>query len=74
MDEKVCHSCGQSKPLDAYPPRADSVDGRRHVCRKCKGAHDTREGGYQWPPDEMAPHWRAWNGAATPGAQLVAVV
>lgn len=30
--------------------------------------------GYKWPKDTMAPHWRAWNGAATPGAQLMAVV
>lgn len=71
METKVCRECGVTKHLDAFPPRADSTDGHRHVCRKCKGRHDTHKG-YEWPADTMAPHWNAWNGAATPGVQLVA--
>ena len=39
LAEKTCRSCGVSKPLDAFPPRRDSKDGRRSDCRECKNTH-----------------------------------
>jgi len=32
---KVCIDCKSAKPLDAFPPRKDSDDGRRNQCRNC---------------------------------------
>lgn len=62
VTHKRCNTCDEYKPLDDFPPRKESRDGRRHICRKCKGKQDTNT--YQPPPDEMAPVWREWNGAA----------
>ncbi len=32
---KTCRKCGESKPIEAYHARADSVDGFRHDCKAC---------------------------------------
>lgn len=35
---KRCSKCGESKPLDEFPSRKGSLDGRRNECRSCTRA------------------------------------
>lgn len=35
MDEKTCSKCKEVKPLDSFPPRKRSKDGRDGWCRPC---------------------------------------
>lgn len=32
---KTCNKCGETKPLDDFPKRKDSPDGRRAECQQC---------------------------------------
>ena len=32
---KTCNKCGEEKPLEQFPKRAEAPDGRRAECRKC---------------------------------------
>lgn len=32
---KTCNKCGEEKPLEDFPKRAEAPDGRRAECRKC---------------------------------------
>jgi len=35
---KTCGRCGDEKPVDAFRPRKDSLDGYRNLCRDCEKA------------------------------------
>ena len=37
---KVCASCGETKPLDAFPRDPKMTGGRRSVCTVCRNARD----------------------------------
>ena len=55
-DRKTCTKCGETKPLDEYPPDLRKRDGRQAQCRACK-----RIAGADWRarnPDH-AKTWRA---------------
>lgn len=58
---KVCRSCGKRKPLEHFPRRSDSRDGRHSWCYKCR-AEDQRERRRALVPpeddDERAKAWR----------------
>lgn len=40
---KQCSSCGDTKPLDEFCARSDSLDGRRGSCRACLAAYKARQ-------------------------------
>ncbi len=38
MPEKLCHACGEVKPLSEFHTRKDSPDGHRNTCKDCINA------------------------------------
>jgi hypothetical protein len=36
--EKLCHACGEVKPLSEFHTRKDSPDGHRNTCKDCINA------------------------------------
>jgi len=38
MPEKLCHACGEVKPLSEFHTRKDSPDGHRNTCKDCVNA------------------------------------
>ena len=42
ITHKRCNTCMTVKPMEAFATRTESRDGRRHICKTCKGKQDTR--------------------------------
>ena len=39
MTTKICTGpCGETKDVTEFPIRKESVDGHRHICKKCKNS------------------------------------
>lgn len=37
--QRACRQCGETKPLDAFPKRADCAEGRAWKCKECANAY-----------------------------------
>ncbi len=45
-DARICSVCNRQKPISAFLPTMDGVDGHSHVCRVCtiEAAHEQTYG------------------------------
>jgi hypothetical protein len=57
---KKCLSCGETKPLDAFPVCSSAKDGRYTYCRNCQAQRIAyyRSGGQEGTPPKG--HWGKW--------------
>ena len=39
LDTKLCRTCGENKPLEAFNKDKSTSDGKRRRCRECDAAH-----------------------------------